>query len=1113
MPQFSAMKTLPYDIGLDIGIASVGWCVLDDTRIIDLGVRAFNKAETEKGEALNAMRRAARLLRRRLRRRAWRLRKLSRLLKREGLIADANLFLQQSPVTQSLWALRVEALDRCLSGEEWARVIYHLCKHRGFYFPRKCEEEQSEGGKVKKGLAETRRRMQDKNYRTAAEMMLREFPNHQRNKRGDYGQSLGRELLSEELSKLFIAQRVLGNPYTHTAFEQAILDKKHGLFWQQKPALSGKAMLELIGRCTFEKGECRAAKHTWSAERFVWLTKLNNLRLSIHGEIRPLNEAERLAVIDLPYQLVSVKFKQLKEELVKLGLLPDSARFKGLDYRDNGKDAVGTKTKDPEEAKLIELKGWHDVRKALEKAGLKTIWQGLATQPQRLDAITTVLSIYKTDEEVRSELAKLNLEEVVIEAFMGISFTNFIRLSLPALAKILPSMEKALRYDQACEAAGYQHSQPRLDAASNKVLLLPSFYTGRDKKKRKMLLNEEQDIPRNPVVLRALNQARSVVNAIIRRYGSPQRVHIEMARDLSRPLDERQKIEKKQKSFGENNERLREEFNQAFGYFPKSREFEKWLLYREQHGNCAYSLQALNLERVINEVGYAEVDHALPYSRSFDDTRNNKVLVLTRENRDKGNRTPFEYLDGANHSSRWQDYEGFVQSNREYRQAKRDRLLRKHFSAEDAKDFKARNLNDTRYICTYFKNFIEQNLRLAGDAQRCVVLSGQLTHFLRARWGLTKARQDSDRHHALDAAVVAACSHAMVNKLTDYSLRKELKQVQAGFVDKETGEVLDLDASRRAEQHFPRPWPHFAEELCLRLGIDRSTGAVMTISDEEKKSHLKKLGYDIAQLASLRSLFVSRAPQRRGTGAAHKATVYAQPERLKKQGGATERVALNTLTLNDLERLVNKEREPNLCAALRQRLEAHGGKGDKAFSADNPFYKPTKDGRQGALVRTVTLEINKQSGIPVRSGIAANGDALRVDVFTKRNRFYLVPIYIHHRVLWQRDKTLPDRAIVAKKDETEWTQIDDSFTFVFSLYPNDLVQVSLKAKAPIRGYYGGVDRDNGRIKLWMHDRNKQISEDGGIRVATKTAIALEKFHVDVLGRIYPAKPESRRGLA
>ena len=86
----------PIVYGLDIGMASVGWAVLAETRIVALGVRAFDKAETAKeGESLNLARRSARLMRRRLRRRAWRLTKLARVLKRFSLIGDAEYFHKQ----------------------------------------------------------------------------------------------------------------------------------------------------------------------------------------------------------------------------------------------------------------------------------------------------------------------------------------------------------------------------------------------------------------------------------------------------------------------------------------------------------------------------------------------------------------------------------------------------------------------------------------------------------------------------------------------------------------------------------------------------------------------------------------------------------------------------------------------------------------------------------------------------------------------------------------------------------------------------------------------------------------------------------------------------------
>ena len=135
----------PLTIGLDIGIASVGWAVLAPNRIVALGVRAFDKAEPAKeGDSLNLVRRMARLMRRRLRRRAWRLKKLTRLLKRHGLVEDIQVFQPNHPFSRSLWRLRVEALDRQLSAEEWARIIYHVCKHRGFHWTSRAEEKQAE---------------------------------------------------------------------------------------------------------------------------------------------------------------------------------------------------------------------------------------------------------------------------------------------------------------------------------------------------------------------------------------------------------------------------------------------------------------------------------------------------------------------------------------------------------------------------------------------------------------------------------------------------------------------------------------------------------------------------------------------------------------------------------------------------------------------------------------------------------------------------------------------------------------------------------------------------------------------------------------------------------
>ncbi len=1104
-----------YTLGLDVGIASVGWALLADDHIIDLGVRCFDKAETpRKGESLNLARRTARLTRRRLNRRATRLKKLRWLFACEGLPTHwmgatppddekSEGWLQDHPLSkphrQSPWLLRVEGLERRLDGAEWASVIFHICKHRGFHWVSRADrikegmDEKGESGKVKQGLAETERLIESGRYRTAAEMILREFPEAQRNKRDEYSKALSRILLDKELSLLFERQREMGNPHAGTCLQGEILgsgDRKTGLLWEQKPPLSGEDLLNMLGHCTLEKHEYRAPKASFSAERHVWLTKLNNLRIYRYGEIHGLTDAERALVLSLPYQQNGkFTYRQLRATLVKKGGLDDDFKFAGLSY---GPDKDG-KEKAPETAALVELNGWQEIRKALEACGLNAEWKKMSREALAegesgvLDEIAWVLSVYKEDDEVEGELKKLDLpnKTKVIEALLSIRFDKFSNLSFKALRNILPHMAKGLRYDEACKNAGYHHSMPN---TSQRQTLLPPLYKGRDRKRNTMLWDENMDMPRNPVVLRAINQARKVINAIVRQYGSPRAVHIELARDLGQPFDERRNVRDEQEKYRERKETARKHFCDSFGRVPTGKELEKWLLYKEQQGKCAYSLDPLALNRVIEEDNYVQIDHILPYSRSYDNSKNNRVLVLTRENQNKGGHTPYEYLDGEDDSLKWRNFRAFVESNPTYRQAKRGRLLRQNFGKKKAEGFRERNLNDTRYIARFLKNYIENHLLLAegkpGDVQPCVVLSGQLTAFLRHRWGLLKVRGDNDRHHALDAVVVAACSRGMVKRLADYSRNKER-------------EFSEPDAVQKLGHYFPRPWKHFRDEVNDRLNIKDS--ALL-------REKMEKLGtYSKTELEKLCPVFISRSPNRRKNGEIHEATVYAQPERLGK-GYATKKIPLAKLRMKDMPTLVDPHRNKQLYAAIRKRLEEHGGNAKKAFPSDNPLRKPGKNG-DGPVVCTVTGEIGKKTGIPIRGGLAKNGTMPRVDVFTKNSKFYVVPVYAHHR-----RKPLPDRAIVPYKDEEDWIPIDDGFDFMFSLYPNDFVEVKTR-KGTKSGYFAGCNRTTGAINLWEHDRDVSVGKNGFHEsIGIRTALSLRKFHVDVLGRRYLVQCENRKPL-
>lgn len=1049
-----------YVLGLDIGIASVGAALLADDHIEALFVRTFDKAETAKeGESLNKIRRDARLVRRRLRRRVQRLLKLRRLFKRVGLLKQQNEIFDRL-VLVSPWQLRSDGLDRKLTALEWANVLYHLVKHRGFQSNRKSElknDEDKKTGEMLGGIAENQALLA--HYRTVGEMVWKDerFALAKRNKGGSYNHTLSRADLAAELRLLFTLQRQLGNPHATNDFEQGVMT----LLMERKPMQN---ILHLVGKCTFEPGEHRTPKACYSAEKFVWLTKLNNLKISAIGTTRPLTQEERQLLIHLPFSQSKLTYKQVRK-ILGLG---EAERFVGLDCRGD---------KNPEgKTALFEAKAFHKLRDKYEKSGLLTQWQRDSRDFGRLNDLGYALTVFKEDSETKAWLAERGFEPEVIEAVLEISFTHVIRLSLKALDKILPWMEQGLRYDEAVQEAGYKHhSQIQ---AESRASAIPAI---------------SRDDIANPVVYRSLNQARKLVNAIVEKYGPPHSVNIELARDLNKPLSERQRIKKEQDKYRDTKEKDYAQFIETFGVQPRGDELLKWRLYREQNGQCAYSQKPLEITRLF-EPGYAEIDHALPYSRSFDDGLNNKVLVHAKENRDKGNRTPYEYLRGADDTQEWQQFVAWVIANKSYRVAKRQRLLRKDFGEKEANEFRERNLTDTRYACKKFKELVQTHLQLAdgSESKCCVVVSGQLTAYLRARWGLNKVRANGDLHHALDAAVVAGCTRAMVKRLADYSRCKELTMVRGKFVDPETGEVLDPAGLAKAEKHFPQPFEGFRAELEARLSPNP--------------------GASLPSLADVPPIRVSRASTRRGLGAAHQETIRSA--RHLNKAISSVKVPLTALRLKDLPKIAGSgdPRNQALIAAIEDRLRQHGDNGEKAFK--EPLRRPATPGKEDVapIVRTVRLVETQKSGLilPRRGGgVANNGDMLRVDIFTKGGKFYAVPLYVADAVR----KVLPNRAVVALKPESEWPVMDESYSFMFSLHPNDWLKVSFKSEPVKEGYFAGLDRSTGAIAIWAHDRNQAVGKDGLMRgIGIKTALMLEKCHVDLLGRLHRVRGEVRQPL-
>ena len=1077
----AAFKPNPinYILGLDIGIASVGWAMVEideeenPIRLIDLGVRVFERAEVPKtGDSLAAARRLARSVRRLTRRRAHRLLRARRLLKREGVLQaadfDENGLIKSLPNTP--WQLRAAALDRKLTPLEWSAVLLHLIKHRGYLSQRKNEGETAdkELGALLKGVADNAHTLQTGDFRTPAELALNKFEKesgHIRNQRGDYSHTFSRKDLQAELNLLFEKQKEFGNPHVSDGLKEGI----ETLLMTQRPALSGDAVQKMLGHCTFEPAEPKAAKNTYTAERFIWLTKLNNLRILEQGSERPLTDTERATLMDEPYRKSKLTYAQAR----KLLGLEDTAFFKGLRY---GKDNAEAST-------LMEMKTYHAISRALEKEGLKDKKSPLNLSPELQDEIGMAFSLFKTDEDITGRL-KDRVQPEILEALLKhINFDKFVQISLKALRRIVPLMEQGKRYDEACTEIYEDHYGKK---NTEEEIYLPPI---------------PADEIRNPVVLRALSQARKVINAVVRRYGSPARIHIETAREVGKSFKDRKEIEKRQEENRKDREKAAAKFREYFPNFvgePKSKDILKLRLYEQQHGKCLYSGKEINLGR-LNEKGYVEIDHALPFSRTWDDSFNNKVLVLGSENQNKGNQTPYEYFNGKDNSREWQEFKARVETSR-FPRSKKQRILLQKF---DEDGFKERNLNDTRYVNRFLCQFVTDHMQLAGKGKRRVFASnGQITNLLRGFWGLRKVRAENDRHHALDAVVVACSTVAMQQKITRFVRYKEMNAFDGKTIDKETGEVL------HQKTHFPQPWEFFAQEVMIRV-FGKPDGK----PEFEEADTPEKLRTLLAEKLSSRPeavheyvtpLFVSRAPNRKMSGA-HKDTLRSAKRFVKhNEKISVKRVWLTEIKLADLENMVNYKngREIELYEALKARLEAYGGNAKQAFDPkDNLFYK-----KGGQLVKAVRVEKTQESGVLLNKKnaytIADNGDMVRADVFCKtdkkgKNQYFIVPIYA-----WQvAENILPDI-------DCKGYRIDDSYTFCFSLHKYDLIAFQKDKKSRVEfAYYINCDSSDGRFYLAWHDKGAKEQQ---FRISTQNLVLMEKYQIDELGKeIRPCRLKKR----
>lgn len=733
-----------YVLGLDIGITSVGYGVIDlkTNNFVDYGVRLFKEGTAAENEA----RRSARGRRRLLSRRKNRLEDMRNLLKKYQII-DENF----KPLS-NVYELRNKGLSTSLTNDELASALLHLTKHRGSVLDTVEDDEEaakdSEKTKAVLGtnaklLAQGRYVCQLQLERLQSEGKVRGHANNF--KTTDYIEEAN-EILKHQNIDEKLKEKIIEIIQRKRAYYEGPGSEKsptpYGRFIEVDGQIQQIDLIEKMrGKCSVYPNESRAPKMSLSAELFNFLNDLNNL--TVDGE--KLTTEEKNQILKVVSQKGSITLKQVAK---LLEVEEDS--FAGYRIDKSNKPL------------LTEFKGYKKVKKIFKECGEDISFHDY----EKIDFIIEIITKQKGMQERKTSLenSKYTFTNTLLDKLVlmnGVS--GYHALSFKALRELNKEL-----YMTDMNQMQILHQMNLFD--KNRI----------SHKGRNNIMADETAIL-SPVARRAQNETFKVINELRKKYGEFDSIVIEMTRDKN-------SVEQAKK------QRESQRYLEEYGYDAdkvNGKTKTKLRLYMEQDGKSAYTLQPLDIRRIISDPTYTEIDHVIPVSISLDDSLNNKVLITRMENQLKGQMTPVEaYQKGkfVDTGCTLVEYIESVKNNKKYNNKKKGNLLFKEDITKFSviQQFINRNLVDTSYACRVVLNTLSDYFKDNGIDTKVHTVVGKLTNKLRQQIQLEKIRDEDYLHHAVDALIVASIKK--MGLLNSYLMKYTFDKLY----DEMTGEVKEV---------------------------------------------------------------------------------------------------------------------------------------------------------------------------------------------------------------------------------------------------------------------------------------------------------------------------------
>ncbi len=1061
-------------LGIDIGISSCGWGILDVNtgEIISAGVRLFGEGTSE----LNEKRRGYRGGRRLLRRRKHRLERLERFLVNEDIISKEDITKNLEKLSHiNPYEIRVKGVKEKLSKKELFIALKNIARHRGSDNIKIIEDEKSEEGKEQKGTKDIlKKNSKLLEGKFVCELQLDRFNDKTKTVRGidnkfetsDYIKEL-KQILSfynlteqqeEKICEIVENRRAYydgpGSETSPTPYGQ--------WFYDENGKLVHVGMIEKMrGKCSIYPDEYRAPKMSYTAHLFNLLNELNNLR---YGDNQKITSKQKKKILE--------ENIHKKDSITPIQL----AKFIGLSVE----EIKGFPIKKDEKPFLSAFDGVKKIRKALE--GSKNLNEILENKGL-LDKIAQILTDHKSLEKRVELFKKDNLKEDDINKIAEIGgFSGYHSLSLKAMREMLDDLQ---------------------NTSDNQMQIIWKSGMGKDSAEKLEGLKNipfSEDKVFSPVAIRAEREAIKVINAVRKKYGEMDSIVIEMPRDKN-SKDEQKRIRESQKKYSQEikkTEEILSKEGESVRSIPGKTKL-KIRLYNEQNCKCAYSGESIDLSELINDETAYEIDHIIPLSISFDDSLANKVLCKSSENQKKGQQTPWAYFKSGRAGRSYEDFKKQVLATKFKRKKREYLLLEEDVSKyENQKKFINRNLVDTRYASRALLNMVQNYMRANNIDTKVHTIRGSVTSGFRKRAGIKKDRDEDYSHHAIDALIVAGIKKMkfMDNALLRSVVSESQSDGEKVLIDTTTGEIL----TQKDINYFDESYIRFIKNL------DDDIKNKIKYSHKVDKKPNRKISnetiYGIREIEG-EEIIIGKYSNIYENDGEKVAKLFRE---LDKKSGELKANKL-LMYKNDL---VTFNLLKDICESYKSEKNPFS-----AYFIDNGDYIRKCDKKDGPIIKSLRYHGDKLgTHQDITHKYQKGNKVVKLSINPYRVDFYkdFDNNYKFLRVIYSDIKSTKNGYDIDEKKykaEKERRGIDDKYKFQFSLYKGDIfgyIQKGEEEKEEIFKY-NGTNYNSNKIEYKHIDKkiftNEQrtVEKREMISIGKKTKL-ISKYSSDVLGNIF-----------